>query len=153
MTRPIPEGLRSVTPQLSLEGAADAIEFYKKALGAVEHSRATDPGGKKVMHAQIQIGDAAIFVNDTFPEMGSSGPTVASIWLYGPDVDARWKRAVDAGVTVKWPIQDQFWGDRTGTFTDRWGVQWTVAQRMKDLSPEQMQKAQDEFMAQMAPQK
>jgi PhnB protein len=153
MTKPIPEGLRSVTPQLSLEGAADAIELYKQALGAVEHSRAVDPSGKKVWHAQLQIGDAAIFINDTFPEMGAGAPVTGSLWLYGDDVDARWKRAVDAGMKVKYPLQDQFWGDRTGSLTDRWGVTWTIGQRMKNLTPDELKKSEADFLAQMAKQK
>ena len=153
MTRSIPEGLRSVTPQLSLEGAAEAIELYKQALGAVEHSRAVDPSGKKIWHAQLQIGDAAVFVNDTFPEMGAGTPQVATLWIYGDDVDGRWKRAVDAGMQVKYPLQDQFWGDRTGSLTDRWGVSWTLGQRMKNLTPDELKKAEADFLAQMAKQK
>jgi uncharacterized glyoxalase superfamily protein PhnB len=152
-TKPIPEGLRSITPQLSLDGAAEAIELYKKALGAVEHSRAPDPSGKKIWHAQLQIGDAAIFVNDTFPEMGSGTPQLAALWVYGDDVDGRWKRAVDAGMQVKYPLQDMFWGDRTGALVDRFGVQWTLGQRMKNLTPEEIKKAEAEFVAQMAQKK
>jgi PhnB protein len=152
-TKPIPEGLRSITPQLSLENAAEAIDFYKKALGAVEHSRAVDPSGKKIWHAQLQIGDAAIFVNDTFPEMGAGTPVTGSFWLYGDDVDGRYQRALDAGMKVKYPIQDQFWGDRTGSLTDRFGVSWTFGQRMKNLTPAEMEKSQADFLAQMAKQK
>jgi PhnB protein len=152
-TPPIPEGLRTLTPQLSLDGAAQAIELYKQAFGAVEHSRAVDPSGKKIWHAQIQIGDSAIFVNDTFPEMGAGTPVTGAMWLYGDDVDGRWKRAVDAGLTVKYPIQDMFWGDRTGSLVDRFGVQWTLGQRMKNLTPDQLKQAEADFVAQMAKQK
>lgn len=153
MTKPIPEGLRTVTPQLSLEGAAAAIELYKQAFGAVEHSRAADPSGKKIWHAQLQIGDSGIFVNDTFPEMGGGTPVPGSFWLYGDDVDARWKRAVDAGLQVKMPLQDMFWGDRTGTLQDRFGVTWTLGQRKRDLTPEELKKAEADFIAQMQKQK
>jgi PhnB protein len=152
-TNPVPEGLRSVTPQLSLEGAAQAIDLYKQAFGAIEHSRNVDPSGKKIWHAQLQIGDAAIFVNDTFPEMGAGTPVTGAMWLYGDDVDGRWKRAVDAGLQVKYPIQDMFWGDRTGTLVDRFGVQWTLGQRMKNMTPAELEKSQAEFIARMAQQK
>ncbi len=154
MTRPIPEGLRSLTPQLSIDGAADAIAFYKKAFGAVEKSRAPDPTGKKIWHAEIHIGDSALFVNDTFPEMGG-GPSKSCLWLYVDGVDAAFKRALEAGsdVKVKMPVADMFWGDRMGALTDRWGNDWNLAQRVKDLTPEQMQKAADEFTAQNAPKK
>jgi PhnB protein len=152
MTRPIPEGLRSVTPSFSVEGAADAIAFYIKAFGAKEIQRAADPSGQKIWHAQIQIGDSAVFLNDTFPDMGPAQP--ASLWIYSDNVDAAWKRATEAGgVTIRMPLADMFWGDRTGTLVDRWGIQWTLAQHMKDLTPEQMKKAQDEFVAQMSKQK
>jgi PhnB protein len=153
MTKPIPEGLRQLTPQISVDGAAEAIEFYKKAFGATESGRAPDPTGKKIWHAQLQIGDAALFVNDTFPEMGGT-PSKSSMWIYGDDVDGRWKRALAAGETkVTMPIMDMFWGDRTGTFVDKWGIQWTLAQRMKNLTPEEMKKAEAEFIAQMAQKK
>ena len=153
MPRPIPEGLRSVTPQLSVEGAAEAIAFYKKAFGAEEVSRAADPSGKKIWHAQIRIGDSSLFINATVPEMGSK-PTPARLWIYTENVDALWKRANDAGgVKVTMPLADMFWGDRIGQIADRWGVEWCLAQRIKDLTPEQMQKAQDEFVAQQAGQK
>jgi len=140
MTKAIPEGLHSVTPQLTIDGCAEAIEFYKKAFGAVEVQRAPDPSGKKVWHAQINIGDSAIFVNDTFPDMGS-GPGPASLWLYSDNVDAAFKRAVDAGVTVKMPLADMFWGDRMGSVVDRWGNRWTLAQHVKDMSPAEMRAA------------
>jgi uncharacterized glyoxalase superfamily protein PhnB len=150
MTSSIPEGLRSVTPQLSVDGAAAAIELYKQAFGAVEHSRAADPSGKKIWHAQVHIGDSALFVNDTFPEMGGGTPVPGSFWLYGDDVDARWKRAVDAGLQVVMPIQDMFWGDRTGTLRDRFGVTWTLGQRKRNLTPEELKKSEAEFIASMA---
>jgi PhnB protein len=147
MTRAIPEGLRSVTPALTIDGCAEAIELYKKAFGAEEISRAVDPSGKKVWHAQIKIGDSAVFVNDTFPEMGS-GPGAASLWIYVENVDAAFKRAADAGLTVKMPVADMFWGDRLGALKDRWGNQWTIAQRVRDMSPADMERASEEAAAQ-----
>jgi PhnB protein len=152
MAKAIPEGLHSLTPQLSLDGADKAIEFYQRAFGAEVHARAADPSGKKVWHAQLRIGNSAVFVNDTFPEMGGGAQT-ASLWLYVDGVDAAFDRAVKAGAKVKMPVMDMFWGDRTGTVEDPWGNRWNLAQHMKDLTPEQMQKAQDDFVAQMAKQK
>jgi PhnB protein len=140
MPKPIPEGLRSVTPQITIDGCAEAIDFFKKALGAVEVSRAPDPSGKKVWHAQIQIGDSAIFVNDAFPEMGG-GATPTSMWLYSAEVDAAFQRAVSAGAKVLMPVTDMFWGDRMGTVADKWGNRWSFAQRVKDLTTDEMRKA------------
>jgi PhnB protein len=140
MAKPIPEGLRAVTPQITIDGCAEAIEFFKAALSAVEVSRAPDPSGKKVWHAQVQIGDSAIFMNDAFPEMGgNAAPT--SLWIYSADVDGAFKRAVDAGAKAAMPVADMFWGDRMGTVVDKWGNRWTFAQRVKDLTPEEMRKA------------
>jgi PhnB protein len=146
MAKGIPEGLRSVTPALTIDGCAEAIEFYKKAFGAVEVVRAPDPSGKKIWHAQIRIGDSAIFVNDAFPEMGSAlGP--ASLWIYSENVDTAFKRAADAGAQVKMPLADMFWGDRMGSLMDRWGNRWTLAQHMTDMTPEEMERATEQASA------
>ncbi|MBS2023483.1 MAG: VOC family protein [Deltaproteobacteria bacterium] len=147
MPSPIPPGLTSLTPQLMMDGASEAIAFYVKAFGGKEVMRAEGPGGK-VMHGVVQIGNAQVFVNDTFPEMGA-GPTASVLWIYCDDVDALFKRAVDAGVTVKMPLADMFWGDRIAQVMDKWGNKWNLATHVKDLSPEEMQKAQDEAMADM----
>lgn len=144
----IPEGIHSVTPALTLDGAAEAIEFYKRAFAATELSRALDPTGKKVWHAMLRIGNSPIFLNDVLPDMGSNAmPT--KLWLYGENVDARFKRAVDAGAKAMMQPADMFWGDRMCQVSDRWGNQWTLAERVQDLTPEQMQKAQDAFVAEM----
>jgi len=152
----IPEGHYTVTPQLTLDNAAAAIEWYKKGLGAAEVSRATGPDGQ-VMHAEIRIGNSLIMVND--PMGGAKGPRAlggspAALWLYVEDCDALFDRAVKAGAqTVPGPmgqVTDQFWGDRSGTFTDPHGYQWTVATHKEDLTPQEMQKRQDEFMKQFA---
>jgi PhnB protein len=145
----VPEGLHTITPHLTVEGCAKAIEWYKKAFGAEERFRAPDPSGQKIWHAELRIGNSIFFINDAMPEMG--GPAhVSNNWIYTENADQLWKRAVDAGGNVKMPIADQFWGDRTGTLVDPFGNVWTVAQHIKDLTPEQMKKAQDDFIAQMA---
>jgi uncharacterized glyoxalase superfamily protein PhnB len=148
MAKAIPEGLHSITPQLTLDGAAEAIEFYKRAFGAVEQMRAPDPSGKKIWHSSIRIGDSVVFVNDTFPEMGSTAKP-SQLWLYSDGVDAMWKRATEAGCQARMPLGDMFWGDRLGSVVDKWGNEWMLAQHMQDLTPEQMKKAQEEFVAKM----
>jgi PhnB protein len=153
---PIPEGLRTVTPQLTLDNAAQAIDWYKKALGAEEVSRAVGPDGK-IMHADLRIGDSRIFVNDAM--MGGKGPKAiggspASLWVYVADCDALFNRAVAAGGQVyggaMGQMQDQFWGDRSGSFVDPHGYQWTIATHKEDLTPEEMKQRQNEFMKRFA---
>ena len=152
MAKPIPEGLRTLTPSLTVEGATEAIEFYKRAFGAEERSRALDPTGKKVWHAELRIGDSAFFINDTAPEMGAT-PSFSSLWIYTADADAAFDRAVKAGAKVTMPMADMFWGDRVGMLVDRWNIKWSIAKHIKDLSPSEMKAAQDAFVAQMAQQK
>jgi uncharacterized glyoxalase superfamily protein PhnB len=145
MTTALPEGLRTLTPALTIDGCAEAMEFYKRALGAVEMMRAPDPSGQKVWHAAMQVGDSRFFLNDWFPDMGSP-PNRSRMWIYLTDgVDAAFKRAVDAGAKVHMPLGDMFWGDRLGTVVDRWGNEWTFAQHMRDVSPEEMRKAAEAF--------
>ena len=140
-TEPIPAGYHSVTPYLIINGAADAIEFYKKAFGATELFRM--PHGDKIGHAEIKIGDSPIMLADEYPEMGfkspkSIGGTPVSLMIYVEDVDTVFPRAIaEGGVEMK-PLQDQFYGDRSGTFTDPFGHVWTVATHMEDLTPEEM---------------
>ena len=148
----IPEGMHTLTPQLTVDGCDQAIEWYKLAFNAELHSRAPDPSGKKIWHAQLAIGDVALFVNDTFPEMGGGAPILGALWIYGDKVDERWQRAVSAGLQVLMPISDMFWGDRTGTLQDRWGVRWTLSQRMKNLTPAELKQAEAAFVAEMAKQ-
>jgi PhnB protein len=153
----VPEGHHTVTPQLTLDNAAQAIDWYKKALGAEELSRATGPDGK-IMHAEIQIGDSRIMLND--PMGGSKGPKAiggspASLWLYVEDCDALYNRAVAAGAQTFGPMgkmADQFWGDRCGTVSDPHGYLWTIATHKEDLSPQEMKQRQDEFFKQFAQQ-
>jgi PhnB protein len=144
----IPEGLHTVTPQLTVDGASEAIAFYKKAFGAEEISRVPDPSGRKIWHAEVRIGDSRVYVNDAFPDMG--GPANKTrLWVYTENVDALYKRATEAGATVKMPLADMFWGDRLGTVADAWGNEWTLAQRMRDMTQEEMKQAQDAFVAKM----
>jgi PhnB protein len=145
---PIPKGYHTLTAQLSIDGATAAIEFYKKGFGAEVLDLAPDPSGKKIWHAALRIGDSMLFVNDLFPDMGGSA-SHSSLWIYVPDVDASFKRAVDAGAKAKNAPMDMFWGDRMGHVVDPFGQEWAIATRVKDMTPEEMKKAADDFVAQM----
>jgi PhnB protein len=150
----VPEGYHTVTPQLTLDDAARAIDWYKRALGAEELSRSTGPDGK-IMHAELRIGDSRIMLNDAV--MGGKGPKAtggspASLWLYVDDADALFNRAVNAGGQVKMPIGDQFWGDRCGTFVDPHGYSWSIATRKEDLTRDEMDRRAAEFFKQFAQQ-
>ena len=152
--KPIPEGLHSITAHLVVRGAAKAIDFYKKAFGAVEVSRAPMPDGK-LMHADIRIGDSRLFLVDEMPGMtgcpstGESAATAVSFHLYVEDVDAVFNRAVAAGAKVVMPIADMFWGDRFGKLADPFGFQWSVATHKEDLTPQEIEKRQKAAFAQM----
>jgi PhnB protein len=152
MAKAVPEGMHTITAQLAIDGCDKAIEWYQKAFGAELLSRASDPSGKKVWHASMRIGNSIIFVNDVFPEMGGGAQT-ASLWLYTDNVDQAFKRAADAGGKTTMPLGDMFWGDRMGQLADPFGNKWTLAQHMKDLTPDEMKKAQDAFVASMAAKK
>lgn len=149
MVKPIPAGYHTITAQLSIDGADKAIAFYEKAFGAEVVDRALDPSGSKVWHGALRIGDSMLFVNDVFPEMGGE-QSKSSLWLYVTDVDASFKRAVDAGATAAVPPTDMFWGDRMAHVADPFGQKWTIATRIKDMTPEEMKKAEAEFVASMA---
>jgi len=142
--KPIPDGYHSVTPYLIIKGAADAIEFYKKAFGATELFRMPAPGGK-VGHAEIKIGDSPIMLADESTEMGYLSPTTlggspVSIMIYVEDVDTIFKQAIAAGGEQIKPLQDQFYGDRSGTLKDPFGHAWHVATHKEDVAPEEMEK-------------
>jgi len=148
----IPQGLHTITPHLILDNAAEAIDWYKKALGAEERSRAHGPDGK-IIHAELRIGNSVIYVNDAM--MGAKGPKAlggspVSLWVYVEDCDALFNRAVAAGATVTpggmGEMQDQFWGDRSGSIVDPAGYIWTIATRKEDLTPEEMFQRQEAFM-------
>jgi PhnB protein len=139
---PIPEGFQTLTPHITVNGAAEFIDFVKRAFGAVEVRRSPGPGGK-LMHAHVRIGDTNLMLNDPFPEFGS--PAIAegnwpmSLHLCVPDVDAVFAQAVEAGATVTMPLADQFWGDRYGQVKDPFGFSWSIATRIEDLTPEEIQ--------------
>jgi uncharacterized glyoxalase superfamily protein PhnB len=142
---PIPDGMRTVTPHLVCAGAADAIEFYKKAFGAVETGRIPGPNGK-LMHAAIRIGDSVVMLNDEFPDFGSVGPktlkgTPVVIHLYVEDADAFAARAAAAGATITMPIADMFWGDRYGQIEDPFGHRWSIGTHVRDVAPDEMRSA------------
>jgi len=146
----IREGYHTITPAIVVRDAASAIDFYVRAFGATEISRAAMPNGK-IMHAEIQIGDSRMMLSDEMPEMGNLGPqslggTASSLHISTEDVDAVFQRAVDAGAMVTMPLADQFWGDRFGMLTDPFGHNWSLATHLRDVSEEEIQAA----MTQMA---
>jgi uncharacterized glyoxalase superfamily protein PhnB len=148
----VPSGYHTLTPSLTLDNAAQSIEWYKKALGAEEISRSVGPDGK-IMHAELKIGDSRFMMNDVM--MGGKGPQAfggspGSFWLYVEDSDALFNRAVGAGGTVAMPMADQFWGDRAGAFADPAGYTWWIATRKEDLTQAEMQQRAAEFFKQMA---
>ncbi|QDG50484.1 VOC family protein [Persicimonas caeni] len=149
---PIPDGYHTITPSLTVRDCAEALEFYKDALGAVERMRAPGPEGS-VWHAEIQIGDSIVMLNDEYPEQGAHGPQAlggspVGLWLYVEDADAAFARAVEAGAEVTMPPADMFWGDRMGSVVDPYGHKWTFASKVEDVGPEEMKKRQQEAMGQ-----
>jgi PhnB protein len=150
--RPIPEGYHTVTPYLVVKGASRAIEFYKRAFGATELMRFEGPDGR-LGHAEIKIGNSPVMLADEFPEMGfrspqSLGGTASGILLYVEDVDAQFQKAVAAGGKILRPLQDQFYGDRSGTLEDPFGHTWTLATHQEDVSLEEMRRRHDAFAKQ-----
>jgi PhnB protein len=151
--KPVPEGYHTITPQLTLDNAAQTIDWYKKAFGAEELSRSVGPDGK-VMHAEVKIGNSRIMVNDVM--VGASkgpqafGGSPASLWLYVENSDALFNRAVAAGAKVQMPLDDQFWGDRGGAVSDPAGYTWWIATRKEDLTEAEVQQRAAEFFKQMA---
>jgi PhnB protein len=144
MTKPIPEGYHTATPYLIIGGAADAIEFYKKAFGATELFRFPAPDGK-IGHAEIKIGDSPIMLADEYSEMGYKSPQTlggspVSLMIYVEDVDSVFDRAVAAGASVKEAVSDKFYGDRIGTLTDPFGHVWHVSTHKEDVSVEEMER-------------
>ena len=151
---PIPQGMHTLTPNLVLRDCAKAIEFYKRALGAQELARMMAPDGKSVWHAELRIGDSTVFVNDEMPGMGRLAPTAANpvpatMWLYVPNCDAAFGRAVDAGATATMQPADMFWGDRCASVADPYGYLWSFATRQKEMSTAEMQRAGEEFARRM----
>ena len=154
MAHPIPAGHHTITPHLVIKGAAEAIEFYKRAFGATELSRMPMPdksGAMKVGHAELLFGDSKLFLAEEFPDFGSMGPkngaSPVTIHLYVTDVDTAFARAVEAGATVVMPLADMFWGDRYGKLTDPFGHHWALAEHKEDVSPEETLKRMAKFAA------
>jgi PhnB protein len=142
----------TITPHLTVRGAEAAVAFYCRAFGAAELYRNLAPDGKSVMHAELLVGDSRFLLHDEFPESGELSPlegqsTGVKLHLYVDDVDDLYERAVEAGATVLMPLQDCFWGDRYGIVRDPFGHRWSMATRIEDLSPRQLQKRASEFNA------
>lgn len=150
MTDPIPDNYPQVMPYLHVDGAAEAIVFYEKVLGAKERMRMPDPSGK-IGHSELQLGDSVIMLADEYPDMGVRGPAAyggspVTLSVYVEDVDEVFRRALDNGAKTIQELQDQFYGDRTGQFEDPWGHRWSVATRVEDVPPEEMKRRAAEAM-------
>ena len=147
--KPIPDGYSTLTPHICVDGATKAIDFYKRAFGAEEISKMPAPDGKRLMHAELKIGNSRLMLADDFPEYcgghsrdpKSLGASPVTLHLYVADCDTAFKRAVDAGATVKMQLQDMFWGDRYGQVTDPFGHDWSIATHKQDLTPQQIGEA------------
>jgi PhnB protein len=144
MVKPIPDDYPRVAPYLSVDGASDAIAFYGTVLGATERVRMPGPDGK-VGHAELDIGDSVVMLADVFPDMGGRSPkdiggTPVTLMVYVDDVDACFQRALENGATELRKVEDQFYGDRAGSFEDPFGHHWHVASHIEDISPEEMGK-------------
>jgi PhnB protein len=150
----VPDGRHTVTPSLVVTPCADAIEFYKKAFGAEEISRMTTPEGV-VAHAEIRIGDSIVMLGDEWPDGPTRSPatvgsSTAAMHIYTDDVDALWSRALDAGAEVVFPLELQFYGDKSGRVIDPFGHTWGLGQHIEDLSPEEMKRREDAFISENA---
>jgi PhnB protein len=149
--KPIPDGYPRVTPYLCVDGAAAASDFYTKVLGAAEKVRMAAPGGK-IGHAELALGDSIVMLADEHPDVGFLGPksvggTPVTISVYVENVDEVFERAVAEGASAERPIEDQFYGDRTGQFQDPFGHRWHVATHVEDVPPEEMEKRAAAAMA------
>lgn len=152
----LPAGYHTVTPAIIVRDAAAAIDFYQRAFGAQELNRMAGPDGK-IMHAEIRIGDSLIMLGEENEQWGTKSPLLTngnpgSLHIYVDDADASFKRALEAGATVRYPLENAFWGDRYGKVTDPFGHEWGIATRVKDLTDAEMQRAAEEWMAKSAQQ-
>lgn len=143
-------GYHSITPYLTVHGAEAAIDFYKQAFGATEHMRL--PMGDRIGHADLLIGDSHVMLSDEFPDMDKLGPNkrggaTASLMVYVPDVDAAFARAVAAGAEVVRPVEDQFYGDRSGWVKDPFGHEWTLSTHVENVPEEEMARRMQDMMA------
>lgn len=151
---PVPQGMHTLTPNLVVRNCAQAIAFYQRALGAQELARMPAPDGKSIWHAELKIGDSIFFMNDEMPGMGAGAPSPdapvpVTLWLYVPDCDAAFARAVQAGGKPTMEPADMFWGDRCAAVADPFGYQWSFATHQKDLSMEEMRRAGEQFAREM----
>jgi PhnB protein len=154
MTQPIPEGYHTLTTYLTVENAAEAIDYYKDVFGAKERIRMEAPDGK-IGHAELEIGDSLLMLSDAFPGATSRPPTelggtTAGAFMYVEDVDAVVKRAVESGATITMEIADQFWGDRFGSISDPFGHLWSIATHVEDVPPDEMAERAKAAMAEMS---
>ena len=152
----IPEGFTTLTAHLVVEGAADAMDFYKRAFGAEELGRMPMPDSRRLMHGLMKLGDSMLMLVDAFEEFGAKGPkglggSPVTLHFYVEDADEAFQRALDAGCTVAMPLADMFWGDRYGKVRDPFGHEWSIATKIKDLTPEEMEAAQKAAFAQGKP--
>lgn len=148
----IPQGYHTVTPNIVVNDAAEALTFYKKALGADETVRMAGPNGR-IMHAEMRIGDSVIMLGEEMPDMNRHSPrkyggSPVGFYVYVENLDTAWQRAVNAGAKTRMPPADMFWGDRTGSLEDPFGHLWTLAQHVKDPTPEEMEREQEKFFQQ-----
>lgn len=149
MTNPIPDNYPKLTPALCVDGANEAIEFYKSVLGANERMRLEEGG--RVGHAELELDGSVIMVTDEYPEIGVVGPaklggTAVSLNVYVEDVDATFAAALAAGATELRPVTEQFYGDRAGQFQDPWGHRWGVASRIEEVDPQELARRAAEAM-------
>ncbi|MBK5275969.1 MAG: VOC family protein [Desulfuromonadales bacterium] len=155
MIKAIPEGYHSVTPMLVFKDARKAIEFYKRAFGAQELLAMPGPDGKGVMHAELLIGTSRIMMGEECPDQPcksaeTAGGSPVSFYIYLENVEAAFGKAVEAGAKVLMPVQEMFWGDRTGNLQDPFGYSWTLATHTRDLTPQEIQQGAQSFFAEMA---
>jgi PhnB protein len=151
----IPEGYHSINAYLVVRNADRAIEFYKKAFGAEERFRMSGPDGKAIMHAELKIGDSIFMLSEESKEMKAHSPesiggSPVSLYVYVRDVDQIFNQAVSEGATVLKPVNDQFYGDRSGYLKDPFGHLWSIATHKKDLSPDELRKAGEAFFEEMS---
>ena len=152
--KPIPEGYHTLSINLSVDDAAAAIEFYKRAFGAKERTRMDGPDNT-IGHAELEVGDSLVMLADQMPQSAHRPPpelggTSAGMFMYTEDVDAVVQQAVDAGARVTMPVENMFWGDRFGTVTDPFGHVWSIATRVEDVPPEEMEERAKAAMASMS---
>lgn len=157
MVEAIPKGFHSVTPDLVVKGASDAIEFYKRAFGAVENYRHNSPDGNSIVHAELKIGDSIVMLSDEYVHGDmkgcrspkSIGGSAVTLHIYTEDVDKAFNQPVAAGANVTMPLTDMFWGDRYGQLEDPFGHFWSIATHKQDLTPEQVEKAGVDMLKKM----